>query len=54
MSLELGPKGASEAHAAAPGARLSHQHQCHRLLESQPRRHHRLLPGLLHGASTGR
>lgn len=43
-----------EADTAAAGAGLSHQHQRHSLLESQPWRYHRLLPGLLHGGSTGR
>lgn len=43
-----------EAHTATPGARLGHQHQRHRLLERQPWRHHRLLPGLLCGGPTRR
>lgn len=47
-------RSASEAYAAAAGARLSHQHQCHCLLESQRGRCHRLLPGLLHGGPTRR
>lgn len=45
---------ASAAQAAAPGAGLSHQHQCLRLLEAQPCRCGGLLPGLLHGGATRR
>lgn len=45
---------ASESNAAASGAGLSHQHQCHCLLESQSWRYHRLFPGLLYGGPTGR